>query len=228
MNGERLLDYFGRVFCVEDHVFQKIPASFLRFLPQTVTNPLNIPCDVELLRDTSILKTPKKNMTAPHFAWRPVESLAIFWGNWHPPLRFVRRVTDLKTSSVTESLVSWWIWLDVGNWSAYVGITWDLYIYVFGCFVCYWSSRIWFKVGGMISIFLGNIRSQPINSIGAMKPTTPSPFLACNSPKRQKNSTVPMFQTFTPPKTNMDIMDTQNSHVWKEIHFPNHHFWYLC
>ena len=24
------------------------------------------------------------------------------------------------------------------------------------------------------------------------------------------------------------VWDTQNSHVWKEIHFPNHHFWYLC
>ena len=21
---------------------------------------------------------------------------------------------------------------------------------------------------------------------------------------------------------------TQNSHFWKEIHLPNHHFWYLC
>ena len=29
----------------------------------------------------------------------------------------------------------------------------------------------------------------------------------------------------TPLKTNMD---TQNSHIWKEIHFENHHSWYLC
>ena len=28
-----------------------------------------------------------------------------------------------------------------------------------------------------------------------------------------------------PLKSNMD---TQNSHVWKKIHFPNNHFWYLC
>ncbi len=31
---------------------------------------------------------------------------------------------------------------------------------------------------------------------------------------------------YTPElKTNID---TENSHIWKEIHFPNHHFWYLC
>ena len=29
----------------------------------------------------------------------------------------------------------------------------------------------------------------------------------------------------TPLKTNMD---TQNSHIWKEIHFENHHSWCLC
>ena len=29
---------------------------------------------------------------------------------------------------------------------------------------------------------------------------------------------------FTPLKSNID---TQNCHLWKEIHFPNHHFWYL-
>ena len=29
----------------------------------------------------------------------------------------------------------------------------------------------------------------------------------------------------TPPKSNID---TQNSHGWKEIQLPNHHFWYLC
>ena len=28
--------------------------------------------------------------------------------------------------------------------------------------------------------------------------------------------------TTTPPKTNMD---TQNSHIWKEIHLKDHHFW---
>ena len=28
-----------------------------------------------------------------------------------------------------------------------------------------------------------------------------------------------------PPKTNME---TENSHIWKEVHFSNHHFVYLC
>ena len=30
---------------------------------------------------------------------------------------------------------------------------------------------------------------------------------------------------YTPPKTNLD---TQNSHIWKEVHLKNHRFWYLC
>ena len=30
------------------------------------------------------------------------------------------------------------------------------------------------------------------------------------------------FRVITPPKTNVD---TQNSHIWKEIQLKNHHFW---
>ena len=31
-------------------------------------------------------------------------------------------------------------------------------------------------------------------------------------------------KSLQPPKNNMD---TQNRHIWKEIHFKQHHFWYL-
>ena len=48
-------------------------------------------------------------------------------------------------------------------------------------------------------------------------PTTPSSTLYRVNLKCRSWRTNPL-------KSNID---TRNSHVWKEIHFPNHHFWYL-
>ena len=44
-----------------------------------------------------------------------------------------------------------------------------------------------------------------------------------------ENESVPGGDSYreggAPPKT---AMDTQNSPVWKEIQFKDHHSWYLC
>ena len=89
-----------------------------------------------------------------------------------------------------------------------------LYIYLFGDALTLGPSFIYmFLVGTGIQVQLHRQTSS-----SKLEIIIPIPLHSSRTPTSSCSS-------FTPKKTNMD---TQNSHIWKEIHFKNHNSWYLC